>query len=116
MAVGRPLVTTNVPGCRNVVQDSINGFLVESHNPEMLADAMIKLIEDENLRERMGRAGREMAETIFDEREVIRQTVEVYSKLSSNMPALDQWMKDSSAACPAIANQVMYDAATPVAS
>ena len=116
MAVGRPLVTTDVPGCRNVVRDSINGFLVESHNPEMLADAMIKLIEDEKLRERMGRAGREMAETIFDEREVIRQTVEVYSKLSSNMPALDQWTKDSSTACPAIANQVMYDAAIPVAS
>ena len=109
-------MTTDVPGCRNVVRDSINGFLVESHNPEMLADAMIKLIEDEKLRERMGQASREIAETTFDEREVIRQTVEVYSKLSSNMPALDQWTKDSSTACPAIANQVMYDAAIPVAS
>jgi len=82
----------------------------------MLADAMIKLIEDEKLRERMGQASREIAETTFDEREVIRQTVEVYSKLSSNMPAVDQWTKDSSTPSPAIADQAMYDTAIPVAS
>ena len=118
MAVGRPLVTTNVPGCRNVVQDSVNGFLVDSHDPVMLADAMAKLIEDENLRERMGHASREMAEAVFDEREVIRQTVEVYSKLSGEMPVVDQWVEESSAPFPAIAKQPVFnaDAAIPIAS
>lgn len=120
MAVGRPLVTTDVPGCRNVVQDSVNGFLVESHNPTMLAEALIKLIEDEGLREKMGQASREMAEATFDEREVIRQTVEVYGKLCSKMPAADQWTVetdiDTSAPFPVIQEPVVYDAAIPIAS
>ena len=115
MAVGRPLVTTDVPGCRNVVQDSVNGFLVDSHDPVMLADAMAKLIEDENLRERMGHASRELAEAVFDEREVIRQTVEVYSKLSSEMPAVDQWTTDSATTFPALPEPAVYDAAIPIA-
>lgn len=121
MAVGRPLVTTDVPGCRNVVQDSVNGFLVESHNPEMLADAMLKLIEDENLRERMGEASREIAEANFDEREVIRQTVEVYSRLSSKMPTVEQWSEasetvGSETAVPVLPEQVVFDTPIPVAS
>ena len=117
MAVGRPLVTTDVPGCRNVVKDSVNGFLVDSHDPVMLADAMAKLIEDENLRERMGHASRELAEAIFDEQEVIRQTVEVYSKLCSKMPVADQWTEDSATPFPAITEQPVYDAAAiPIAS
>ena len=116
MAVGRPLVTTDVPGCRNVVQDSVNGFLVDSHDPVMLADAMAKLIEDENLRERMGHASRELAEAIFDEREVIRQTVEVYRKLSSKMPAADQWVEDLTDMFPALPEPAVYDAAIPIAS
>lgn len=116
MAVGRPLVTTDVPGCRNVVQHSVNGFLVDSHDPVMLAEAMATLIEDEGLRERMGPASRELAEAVFDEREVIRQTVEVYSKLSSKMPMADQWTEDTTAPFPAIAKQPVFDAAIPIAS
>lgn len=116
MAVGRPLVTTDVPGCRNVVQNAVNGFLVNSHDPAMLAEALAKLIEDESLRERMGPASRELAEAIFDEREVIRQTVEVYSKLSSKMPVVDQWTEESATPFPAIAEQPVFEAAVPVAS
>lgn len=115
MAVGRPLVTTDVPGCRNVVEDSVNGFLVESHNPEMLADALSKLIEDEQLRDRMGQASREMAEANFDEREVIRQTVGVYCKLSSKMPPVDQWSEKTEAPVPALPEQIVYDTPIPVA-
>ena len=115
MAVGRPLVTTDVPGCRNVVQDSVNGFLVDSHDPIMLADAMAKLIEDEDLREKMGHASRELAEAVFDEREVIRQTVEVYSKLSNKMPVVDPWIEESAAAFPAIREPAVYDAVIPIA-
>ena len=116
MAVGRPLVTTDVPGCRNVVQDSVNGFLVESHNPLMLADAMAKLIEDGSLREQMGEASRELAEAKFDEREVIRQTVEVYCQLSNKMPTVEHWTEESAVTVPALAEQVVYDAAIPIAS
>ena len=116
MAVGRPLVTTDVPGCRNVVQDSVNGFLVDSHDPVMLADAMAKLIEDEDLRDRMGHASRELAEAVFDEREVIRQTIEVYRKLSSRMPVVDQWTDKPATTFPAIPKQPVYDTAIPIAS
>ncbi len=118
MAVGRPLVTTDVPGCRNVVEDSVNGFLVESHNPEMLADALAKLIEDENLRERMGQASRKRAETIFDERTVIRQTIEAYCKLSDKMPPSNPWSGNSATPYPAIPDLTALDLDTviPVAS
>jgi len=112
---GRPLVTTDVPGCRNVVQDSVNGFLVESHNPLMLADAMTKLVEDENLRERMGEASRELAEAKFDEREVIRQTVEVYCQLSSKMPTVEHWTEEPAVAVPALTEQAVYDSVVPIA-
>ncbi len=116
MSVGRPLVTTDVPGCRNVVEDSVNGFLVESHNPSMLAGAMSKLIEDASMRERMGEASREIAEANFDEREVIRQTVEVYCKLSSKMPAADQWTEETGNAIPVLSEQLVFDAPVPIAS
>jgi glycosyltransferase involved in cell wall biosynthesis len=115
LAVGRPLVTTDVPGCRNVVDDNVNGLLVQSHDPIELADAMIKLIEDEKLREEMGHASRTLAEHRFDEREVIRQTVECYQELSDRMPAIDSWVDNTSRESNLPVEQAVYDAIIPIA-
>jgi glycosyltransferase involved in cell wall biosynthesis len=115
LAVGRPLVTTDVPGCRNVVENNVNGLLVESHDPVQLADAMIKLIEDENLREEMGQASRTLAESRFDEREVIRQTIECYQNLSNQMPSLDQWAEKSSSTPIVPIDEAAFDAIIPIA-
>ena len=73
-------------------------------------------IRDRDLRERMGEASRELAEAKFDEREVIRQTVEVYSRLSNKMPTVEHWTEESAVAVPALTEQVVYDTAIPIAS
>ncbi len=66
MAMGRPIVTTNVPGCKETVVDGENGFLVEAKSPVSLARAMIKFLEDRTLIPKMGKRSREIAERKFD--------------------------------------------------
>ncbi len=75
---GRPIVTTDVPGCRAVVQDGENGFLVPAHDAEALATALARLIEDPDLRTRMGLAGRKRVEQSFSEQEVQEKTLTLY--------------------------------------
>jgi glycosyltransferase involved in cell wall biosynthesis len=66
MAMGRPVITTDVPGCRETVEDGVNGFLVPVRNPGALAAAMIRFIEQPSLIASMGAASRRMAERNFD--------------------------------------------------
>lgn len=66
MAIGRPVITTNSPGCRDTVICGENGFLVPVRNPVALASAMVKFIEQPSLIESMGRASRRIAEERFD--------------------------------------------------
>lgn len=66
MAMGRPIVTTDAPGCRETTIDGENGYLVPVQNAESLASAMIKLAHDPAMRQRMGTASRQMAEEKFD--------------------------------------------------
>ena len=66
MAMGRPIVTTDVPGCRETVRDGVNGFLVPVKEPRALARAMARFIEDPDLIPAMGRESRRLAETKYD--------------------------------------------------
>lgn len=66
MSVGRPLVATNVAGCRDVVRDGKNGFLAEVRNPESLAAAMEQFLENPALIAEMGQESRRMAVAKFD--------------------------------------------------
>jgi glycosyltransferase involved in cell wall biosynthesis len=61
MAMARPVITTDVPGCRQTVIDGVNGLLVEPRDAAALASAMIRMAADREMRERMAAAGREMA-------------------------------------------------------
>ena len=81
LAAGRPVVTTDVPGCREVVTDGVNGFLVPARSVAPLADALRKLITDADLRRRMGTAGRTRAETEFSTQRVTAETLAVYTTL-----------------------------------
>jgi glycosyltransferase involved in cell wall biosynthesis len=54
-----PVVGTNIAGIRELVQDGVNGFLVPQRDPETLAESILKLYSSEDLRKRMGKAGRE---------------------------------------------------------
>lgn len=77
-ACGRPVVATDVPGCREVVQDGENGFLVPVKDPQALAEALIRLLEDTGLRHRMGECGRKMVLDSFTERHVFSQVIGLY--------------------------------------
>ncbi|HEX8525607.1 glycosyltransferase family 4 protein [Allosphingosinicella sp.] len=66
MAMGRPIVTTDAPGCRQTVEEGSNGFLVPPRDAEALAAAMERFIVDPSLIAAMGERSRELAERRFD--------------------------------------------------
>ena len=68
MSMGRAIVATDVPGCRDVVVHGQNGFLVPAKNPAALAQALERFVEDASLAESMGKAGRTLAEGELDAR------------------------------------------------
>jgi len=80
---GRPIVTTDVPGCRGVVRDGDNGILVEARNSMVLADALAKLLADPELRQRMGRRGRERATNEFSQERIVAQVLALYREFIS---------------------------------
>lgn len=75
---GKAIITTDTPGCRDVVVDGENGYLVKPRDPKTLALRMIKFIECPELCEIMGRAGRKKAVELFDEKIVFKKTIQVY--------------------------------------
>lgn len=70
MAMGRPIITTDSRGCREPIQDGVNGFLVQPKNPTMLYDSMAKFINDRTLIVSMGQSSRQIAEEKYDVRKV----------------------------------------------
>lgn len=78
-AMGKAIVTTDHPGCREAVRDGENGLLVPVKNAAALADAVERLLRDPGLRRSMGVYARARAEAEFDVRKIVRQTLEVYS-------------------------------------
>lgn len=80
-ACGRPIVTTNSPGCREIVRDGINGLLVPVNDVSALASALQRLIENKELRLSMGQQGRMIAITEFHVAKVVEETLDVYRSL-----------------------------------
>ena len=80
-AAGRPIVTTNVPGCREVVRDGDNGLLVPPQDPAALAVALERLIAAPQERARMGARGRARAEREFALDTIITQTLATYREV-----------------------------------
>lgn len=80
-ACGRSIVTTDMPGCREIVRDGENGILVPVKDPLALADAIQQLVEDPDLRKRMGLFGREIAVNEFSIEKVVQKTLAVYREL-----------------------------------
>lgn len=72
MAMGRPVITTDAPGCRETVTEGVNGFLVPVKDAGALAEVMEKFILEPELVLSMGRAGRRIAEDKYDVRKVNR--------------------------------------------
>jgi glycosyltransferase involved in cell wall biosynthesis len=80
-ASGRPIVATDVPGCREIVRHRENGFLVPVRDSEAIASAMLELLGDRSMRERMGRRGRQIVEDSFSVQQIVSETLDLYSGL-----------------------------------
>jgi len=79
-ACARPLVTTDVPGCRELVTDGVNGLLVPPIDPVALADALEKLARDPELRRRLGHEARATVETHHTDTAVASATLDLYRR------------------------------------
>ncbi len=80
-ACGRPIIATDVPGCREIVHDGENGLLVPAKDFYALANALRQLIDNPSLRIAMGKRGREIVESKFSIEHVVTQTLTLYKEL-----------------------------------
>lgn len=80
-SMGLPIVTTDAPGCREIVEDGVNGLLVPVGDGGALAEAIEKFVDNPVLCEEMGAAGREKVLREFDQEIVFSRTWEVYRSL-----------------------------------
>ena len=88
-ACGRPIVTTDTPGCRDCIVDKKTGYLVPPRNAQQLAEKILVLALDEEKRKAMGKSAREYAERNFDIQSVIASHMEIYqSLLDRTLPPL----------------------------
>jgi glycosyltransferase involved in cell wall biosynthesis len=85
-ASGRAIVTTDVPGCRDIVRNGINGILVPPKNATALAEAIADMLENPTMRLQMANRGREIAVSEFSEDVVINHTLALYRKLLRSNP------------------------------
>jgi L-malate glycosyltransferase len=83
MAAGLPVVATDVGGNREAVMEGETGFIVPPKDPDVLADRLIRLLEDSSLAQRMGRAGRQRIELCFTLDRMVRETEEFYGEILS---------------------------------
>ncbi len=89
-ACGRPVVTTDVPGCRDAIEPGVSGLLVPPRNARALAAAVVKLAEDAALRQQMGAAGRTLAEAEFDIQKIADRHVGLYRELTDTISSAHQ--------------------------
>jgi glycosyltransferase involved in cell wall biosynthesis len=80
-ACGKPLIGTDVPGCREVVRNKITGLLVPARNAKALAEAIGCLLLDPEARAAMGRAGREMVVREYSVSRIAGETLAWYREL-----------------------------------
>lgn len=81
MAAGLPVVATAVGGTPEVVVDGVTGFLVPPRDPQALADAILRLLRDPELRQRMGEAGRARVAAHFSIEQMVHKTEALYEQL-----------------------------------
>jgi glycosyltransferase involved in cell wall biosynthesis len=84
-ACGRAIVTTNAPGCREIVRNGENGLLVPVRDSQALAQALRLLIENASLRAVMGQRGRDIVVREFSLEQVVKETLGVYRDLLGNV-------------------------------
>jgi glycosyltransferase involved in cell wall biosynthesis len=86
---GRPIVTTDTPGCREIVHDGVNGRLVPPGDSAALAQALVALLEDDAQRHRMGAAGRARVLAEYSLERVVAEVLTLYERLIAQDPLHD---------------------------
>ena len=81
-SIGRPIIATNIPGCREAVTDRKNGILINPQNVTILAKAMENLILNKNKLGQMGKFSRKIAVSKFNLDLVIKKHMHIYEKLN----------------------------------
>jgi len=81
LACGKPAIATRVGGTPEIIADGVNGFLVNPKDPEGIAEAALKLLEDRGLRMMMGKEGRTKAEKVFDLSKNLNTMRDIYRKI-----------------------------------
>lgn len=80
-ATGRAVITTDQPGCRDAIEPNVTGLLVPIRDATALADAIARLLDDSNLRQAMGAAGRKLAEKEYGVEKVVEAHLKIYQEL-----------------------------------
>ena len=78
---GKPIVTTDVPGCRQAIQNNISGFLVPPNNPKALSRALEKLILDQSLCKKMGKEGLKRVRLELSQEIIAKQTISLWERI-----------------------------------
>lgn len=87
-ACGLPIVATNVPGCREVVVEGVNGYLIAPRDSEALAASLETLLAQPALRRRFGRESRRIVMEHFTEDDVDRRTLKLYRTILTERPSM----------------------------
>ena len=80
-ACGKPVITTDHPGCREAIINNVSGILVPIKSPVSIANAIKKIISNESLRKSMGKEGRILAEKNFSIKDVVSKHIDIYREL-----------------------------------
>lgn len=86
MASGKPIIVTESGGMPEIVNNGINGYVVPKRNHELLAERIIKLLSDDELRERLGKTGREQVEAMYTKKIYARNIYKVYEDVVKAYP------------------------------
>jgi len=84
-ACGRPIVTTDVPGCRDAIEKDITGIIVPARDYVELARKISFLLDNPILCRKMGNAGRARAEKFYDINKVVKKHIKIYEDLSNRL-------------------------------
>ena len=82
LSMEKPVIATDVPGCNNIVEDGLNGFLCKVRDPQDLADKMEKILKlSDREREIMGKRGREKVLKEFDQKIVVKRYIKIIEEI-----------------------------------
>lgn len=88
-STGKPIITTNRPGCNDIVMDGENGLLIPERDSQALAGAILSLLNDPQKMDQFGKRGRELVLEEFSEDIVVSKTMKLYDKLLG-----EEWRKN----------------------